>query len=393
MARKRNRQMNQALRLEMLLLAERPRLVRLCTRLSGNRDAAEDLAQETLLQAWHHADRLQGWDQAAPWLSAIARNVCLHWSRHYYREQARLDQPAYVDSPRTVRAADQLVDDFDLEFELERNELVTLLDQALALLPPETRVVLVQKYIEESPHAEIAARLGLSENAVAVRIHRGKLAFRRVLANELRAEALAYGLLDSESATWEETRIWCTLCGHRRLFGRFQKSAPTGVFELRCPACDEGTIASRADLSIPFFARLLGNVKAYKPAYARLLTTVSTYFRRTLATHAAPCLRCGREARIWLGVRANARPDDRDGYEARVRCDTCGWESNASLSSLAMILPEAQQLWRAHSRLCTLPTCHIELNSIPALMTRLRSVMGEAGLDIISVRDTFEIIG
>jgi hypothetical protein len=58
-----------------------------------------------------------------------------------------------------------------------------------------------------------------------------------------------------------------------------------------------------------------------------------------------------------------------------------------------MIIPEAQQFWRAHPRLCTLPTCHIELNGIPALMTRLRSVTGEAGLDIISVRDTFEIIG
>src|SRR5215213_10295680 len=88
MARKRNRQMNQALRLEMLLLAERPRLVRLCARLSGNRDAAEDLAQETLLQAWKHWDRLYSWDQAAAWLSGIARNVCLHWARRHYRDEA-----------------------------------------------------------------------------------------------------------------------------------------------------------------------------------------------------------------------------------------------------------------------------------------------------------------
>jgi RNA polymerase sigma factor (sigma-70 family) len=385
--------MDEALDVEKILAAQRPRLVRLCARLSGNRDAAEDLAQETLLQAWCHADRLQGWNQAAPWLSAIARNVCLHWSRHHYHEQARLDQLAYADSPRTVRAADQLHNDFDLEFELERNELVTLLDRALALLRPETRAVLVQKYVEESPHAEIAARLGLSENAVAVRVHRGKLAFRRVLANELRAEAVAYGLLDSESATWEETRIWCPLCGQRRLFGRFQNSAPTGVFELRCPACDEGAIATRADLSIPFFAKLLSDIKSYKPAYSRLLTAVGNYCWRAMATQAAPCLACGRETCIRLGARDNVSPDDSNGYEVRVRCRACGWEMNDSLGSLVMILPEAQRFWHAHPRLRTLPTCEIEVTDTPALVTRLRSVTGEAGLDVISVRDTFAIIG
>ncbi|MBI3971765.1 MAG: sigma-70 family RNA polymerase sigma factor [Chloroflexi bacterium] len=66
-----------------------------------------------------------------------------------------------------------------MELELERAELADLLDRAMALLPPETRLVLVERLIEQIPQAEVALRLGLSEGAVEARLHRGKLALRR----------------------------------------------------------------------------------------------------------------------------------------------------------------------------------------------------------------------
>ena len=43
---------------ETTLSSERSRLVRLCTQLTGSSEAAEDLAQETLYEAWHHRDQL-----------------------------------------------------------------------------------------------------------------------------------------------------------------------------------------------------------------------------------------------------------------------------------------------------------------------------------------------
>ncbi|HSH83264.1 MAG TPA: sigma-70 region 4 domain-containing protein, partial [Herpetosiphonaceae bacterium] len=61
----------------------------------------------------------------------------------------------------------------------------------LALLPPTTRSALVARYVLELPQAEISSRLGVSEGAVEARLHRGKLALRRVLAAELREEAAA----------------------------------------------------------------------------------------------------------------------------------------------------------------------------------------------------------
>ena len=64
----------------------RRRLVRLCAVISGDPAAAEDLAQETLLEAWRNAHKLHDPSGAERWLAAIARNVCLRNARRRGRE-------------------------------------------------------------------------------------------------------------------------------------------------------------------------------------------------------------------------------------------------------------------------------------------------------------------
>src|SRR5688572_2820377 len=75
---------------ELLLFEERARLVRLCGWFSGNPEAAEDLAQETLIAAWKSRDQLTALEKLKPWTTSIARNICLNWSRRHYREQSHL---------------------------------------------------------------------------------------------------------------------------------------------------------------------------------------------------------------------------------------------------------------------------------------------------------------
>src|SRR3712207_5088723 len=65
--------------------AERHQLMRLCAWLTGDVDVAEDLAQETLLEAWRNAHKLRDPSGHAPWLAAIARHVCLRWRRRQAR--------------------------------------------------------------------------------------------------------------------------------------------------------------------------------------------------------------------------------------------------------------------------------------------------------------------
>src|SRR3954462_7921954 len=76
--------------IEGALPSEWPRLVRLCAHFTGDRDSAEDLAQETLIEAWRHQERVYDWQGYSSWLSAIARNLSLRWIRQRRHEQARL---------------------------------------------------------------------------------------------------------------------------------------------------------------------------------------------------------------------------------------------------------------------------------------------------------------
>ena len=235
-----DREEQRRLHLEALLPTERGRLVRLCASLSRSADAAEDLAQETLIEAWRHAQNLRDPHALRPWLFGIARNVCLRWRRDQGRDAAKLDRFTQSHPARTASKWEAGHGD---ELTLERNELASLLDRALGLLPASTRDVLVQHYIDERTHDEIAARLGVSEGAVAVRIHRGKLALKQALARpELGTGAITYGLVDPEDVGWQGTHIWCPFCGRHRLAVRVDRRYR--VFAARCtgPCFRDGTI-------------------------------------------------------------------------------------------------------------------------------------------------------
>src|SRR5437660_1100031 len=125
--------------LEGALAGERLRIVGLCATLTRNVDVAEDLAQEVLLEAWRSIERLRDAEQFSHWLSGIARNVCLRWERKQGSYLAHLALPPADDE---MPLEEQLAADVDLEIELERKELVELLDRALAVLPATTRAVL-----------------------------------------------------------------------------------------------------------------------------------------------------------------------------------------------------------------------------------------------------------
>ena len=68
------------------LSTERARLVKLCYQFTSDRAAAEDLAQETLLEAIRNSHKLHDPSGYPQWLSAIARNVCMRWHRSKGRD-------------------------------------------------------------------------------------------------------------------------------------------------------------------------------------------------------------------------------------------------------------------------------------------------------------------
>ncbi len=209
--------------LEARLLTQRNQLIRLCAQLTSDAMLAEDLAQETLLVAWQNGHQLRDSARWAQWLTGIARNLCHNWLRKQ-RTADCLVNMYDVDSPDAPADSADIPDAFDLEVELERQELALLLDRALAQLPALTRTILIERYIHDAPQAEVAHQLQISEGAVEARIHRGKLTLRRLLTTELQEEAAALGLGIVLADDWQKTRLWCPSCGERYLQGRFSQN-------------------------------------------------------------------------------------------------------------------------------------------------------------------------
>ncbi len=363
---------------------ERAGLVRLCHHLTGDPDAAEDLAQETLFEAWRNAHKLRDPDKRPQWLAGIARNVCRRWARHRGRETVLR---AGVESGPESPGIDHLRDnDFDLEVELERDELADILDRAMALLPADTRSVLLQRYIDESPQAEIAVRLGTTENAVDARLRRGKLALRQILSNELSREASVYGFVDPDLATWLDTRVWCPSCGRHRLLGAMDSSTLT----LRCPHCCSGNALNMTHAESP---DLFSGIKSFKRALIRLLSRLNEYYETGLDAGTSPCWNCGYPL-CWRPGLPVATPQFlAEAPSLHVRCPKCNWTLDQTLPTRVLALPEAQRFCHEHPRIRSLPARRVEAAGREALVARFESMTDAASLEVVVTNDTFRVVG
>ncbi len=375
--------------LDEAFASERVRVVGLCAALTGNVDVAEDLTQEVLLEAWRSIERLRDVELFSQWLSGIARNVCLRWTRKQGRYLAHV-VPQGLDD---VVLEEQLAADYDIEIELERKELVELLDRSLAFLPVETREVLVARYVEESSLAKVAEQLGVQTGAVAMRLQRGKLALRRVLSDELAMEWKEYGVRGWGQTGGNETNIWCTYCGRHHLVGRF--SPQEGMLILSCPACGE---YSHSNLAHTNESQLFQGIKRLKPAITRLRGWIHRFYRTYLDEMMAPCMRCGQMVPLQLVDSLQAvdaehfaenRHDERGVYQ---RCGDCSLHNWTSLESLALALPEGRRFYREHARIRTLPEESIEVDGQVAFVTRFESVTDRARFEVVSSSHRYEVV-
>jgi RNA polymerase sigma-70 factor, ECF subfamily len=137
-------------------------------RVGGDRQATEDIAQETFLAAF---EALEGYDGRAAlltWLCGIARHkVGDHYRRRQRLERARLALERLPDV--AAEPTDRLERD-----ELRQRVLTTLHD-----LPPHYQQVLALKYLDRLSGRQLADHLGASEEAVESLLARARAAFRR----------------------------------------------------------------------------------------------------------------------------------------------------------------------------------------------------------------------
>lgn len=348
--------------LEAVVATELPRLIRLCAALTGDWNAAEDLAQETLVEAWRHRERLAHPEGYAAWLSAIARNVCLRWVRAQGREHGR-----------AVRFAHALQSCTNEDHTLERTELVEVLDHALALLPPSTRMALLARYAEDMSLSEVADKLKMTENAVAVRLHRGKHTLRRLLASELVGEAAGN--------PWQPTTLWCPYCGAQRLVVNVQTAGDTS-FWLRCPDCRSPTG--------PYFMRL------QHPTFQRTPSRVIAAFSKQLCqdlVHSTVCPTCGNTIRLTSHCSDGTQLQS-GAWIVGGACYCCTDRHEMWMyhNETALYTPEGLRFWRAHQRIRVLSDQPIEIGGTAAFLTRFASETSRACLEVVALRATCQIV-
>lgn len=140
------------------------RVVGAAYHLVGDRDAAEDLAQDAFVAGFKQINRLREPSRVGAWFHGIAQRLSYKYLRRASRmtdlDDARLDAtpapPDRIDEP---------------------GELCELLNQ----LPDQYRQVLAARYLEDLDYDEIAGLLGTTVNNVRVRCHRAKNRLRELL--------------------------------------------------------------------------------------------------------------------------------------------------------------------------------------------------------------------
>jgi RNA polymerase sigma factor (sigma-70 family) len=346
-------------RVDLWSSARRARLVRLCAAATGDPAAAEDLAQEALLEAWRLQDRLTDPSGADAWINAIARNLCRRWLRA--RGEAPVPVPVLDDGETR-----------DLDTVLEREELVELLDRALGLLPVATREALVAHYVEELSHAEIAERIGTSADAVSMRVSRGRSRLRFLLETRFADDTVAEGWTRRDDAGWRSTRLRCPDCGHVSIELRHDASEVA----FRCRACDPDGLSVRLPLDVPTFGELVGDVRRPSAIQSRLAAWTNAYWYSSSPT----CVRCDRPVQPRRYVRGHLdRWSSRHGWYAE--CEACGEVASGSVSGLALARPEVRSAIRRDTRLRLLPVRDIVRDGVEA---KVVSVGTEAGSEVVS---------
>jgi len=143
----------------------------------GQRDDAEEVAQETLLKVFESFEQLREPERVRAWVFRIARNACLMQRRKsVFAPQHELSMEDLPPGAEIEDAAAQLPDS-----QLQGGELRALLDRVIAELPPAYRPVVLLRDLEELSTEETAEVLDLSLDVVKTRLHRARVAMRQKL--------------------------------------------------------------------------------------------------------------------------------------------------------------------------------------------------------------------
>jgi RNA polymerase sigma-70 factor (ECF subfamily) len=166
---------------EQLVKRHEQLVFRLLMRMMGNREEAEDVAQETFLSLHRHGRRFRAESRFSTFVYRVAANAALNRRRSLGRGRARL-QKLQV---RNAAGDDLPTSPRNPEDATAGAELSGRVREALQALTPSLRMPVILYDIEGLSYGEIAKVLGVAEGTVKSRIHRARKALREELRSLL----------------------------------------------------------------------------------------------------------------------------------------------------------------------------------------------------------------
>ena len=179
---------------EELVRRHGPRLLRVARRMLPTEEDARDAVQDAFVAVFKSIGNFEAHSQLSTWLHRVVINASLMRLRSRRRrpeEDIEEYLPRFLDDGHQVErsvawpaTASEPADSM-----LERAQLRDLVRASIDMLPETYRVVLLLRDIEELSTEEVAEMLGITANAVKIRLHRARQALRTLLDPHLRGVA------------------------------------------------------------------------------------------------------------------------------------------------------------------------------------------------------------
>lgn len=167
---------------DLLVDRYKTRLFNYLFRLVRDQDEAEEIAQETFVKAFIHADKYKTIAKFSTWLYTIATNLVRN------RLRAKKRAPRFLSLWGRSGDSDEDVKPIDLEdtgrqpdAQFNDRELGEIINSAIEKIPEKYRASFVLREINQLSYEEIAAVTGLKLGTVRSRINRARNYFRRIV--------------------------------------------------------------------------------------------------------------------------------------------------------------------------------------------------------------------
>jgi len=154
--------------LDRLIEQYQHRLLRYLVSLSGNRELAEDLFQETWIRVLERGDQYDGKHEFSTWLYAVARNLTIDYLRR--KHPVSLDGLMEDDEHAPLEPADTRPSAWEV---VAQHELAERITAALVSIPVEYREAVVLRFQEGLALEEIATVTRAKLGTVKSRLYRG----------------------------------------------------------------------------------------------------------------------------------------------------------------------------------------------------------------------------